>query len=212
MIHTYRCDGSLYKSIEGHHCIFESTNSWVFFLPPLKAQQIKELEQSQYDTSRFPKRKRCSTLTNKYPTFWFFWKEHWFNVLLTLLPDNNYNLLLKIATPPLIEEKALKYIELDLALTLNNEKEINLLYNDNYQFNSQKMRYTPNLKKEVSKIIRQVFQLLKKNWFDKLVEEKQINSLWEKVLVSTGKEKSEFYSNTERDENSNLGIEVGEIL
>lgn len=201
--------------MEGYHCIFESSNCWVFFLPPLKTQQIKELENSQYETGKFPKRKRCSTLTNRYPAFWFFWKEHWFNVLLTLLPDNKYSLLLRIATPPLVEEKALKYIELDLAMTLNNEKELNLLYNDNYQLNAQKMRYTPNLKKEVSKVIRQVFQLLRNNWFDKLIEDSWIDSLWEKVLASTGKYKSEFYKDIRSDEKdeeySELGIEIGEI-
>ncbi|AFN64899.1 hypothetical protein WEN_00460 [Mycoplasma wenyonii str. Massachusetts] len=215
MIHTYRCDGSLYKSLEGHHCIHEGKESWIFFLPPLQAQRIKELDQNPSDYGRFPRRRRCATLTTKHPTFWFFWKDHWFNVLLTLLPNNKYSLYLRIATPPIIEEKALKYIELDLALTLNSEKGLELLHNDEYQFNSQKMRYTPNLKREVSRVIREVFYLLKNNWFEKLVEESWIDSLWDKVLDTTGKSKSYYFKDSRSDdkdeEYSERGIEVGEL-
>ncbi|AHC40020.1 RNAase [Mycoplasma ovis str. Michigan] len=214
-MHIHRCDGSLCKSVEGHHCIYESSDFWIFFLPPLIAQQIKELDIPQSNSGKFTRKRKFSMVTNRYPTFWFFWKDHWFNISLTLLPENKHNLLLRISTPPLIEEKAFKYIELDLALSLNSEKGIEFLYNNDYQTNSQKMKYNPQLKKEISKIIREIFQLLKSNWFSKLTEESWINFLWEKVLISTGQSKSEFYrevnSDKKDEEFSDLGVEIGEI-
>ncbi|AFO51869.1 hypothetical protein MHLP_01445 [Candidatus Mycoplasma haematolamae str. Purdue] len=195
-IHAYKHDGNLYKSIEKHICIYESTKCWIFFLPPYQTELVKEVTSapSQGTGDRSSRMRSYSQCTNEHPVFWFFWKDHWFNILLTLKPSSK-QLYLSISTPPLLEEKAFKYLDFDLDLRVDNSSgNLELLNSDEYVFNCTKMRYSDNLKKEVSKTIREVFTLLKGDFFKRLTSDEKLEELWKKVTEVTGKSKEEFLS------------------
>ncbi|ADX98041.1 DUF402 domain-containing protein [Mycoplasma suis] len=200
MIHAHKLDHSLCKSIENHYLIYEDSSMWVFFLPPFQTEFLTETEveiPSRKNKDVNIKVKRYVSSTNNLPIFWFFWKDHWFNVLVTLHPEDKYSIYLNIATPPLVEEKAFKFIDFELDLRLTSEGELNLLNSDIYETQSQRFKYSDNLKKEVSKTMRKIFILLKEGWFQKLVSKENIDSLWNRVTSTLGKEKEELLRKNE---------------
>ncbi|AGX89018.1 DUF402 domain-containing protein [Mycoplasma parvum] len=195
MIHSYKLDGTLTKSIENHYLIYENASLWIFFLPPFQTEFLNEIEIDIPSTKNKGvnfKTKKYTSSTNKFPIFWFFWKDHWFNILLTLQPKDKYSIYLNIATPPLIEEKAFKYIDFELDMRLNSKQELNFLNSEIYEAQALKFKYSNNLKKELSKNMRRIFVLLKNKWFQKLVTNEMISFLWEQTTSIVGKNKEDI--------------------
>ncbi|CCE66798.1 DUF402 domain-containing protein [Candidatus Mycoplasma haematominutum] len=210
MIHVYKQDANLFKTIEKHYCIFENPSLWVFFLPPFKAELIKEVVDSGGEREKFYKFRKYSVSTNRHPIFLFFWREHWFNLSLTLKPEKRFTLLLKISSPPIVEENTLKFIDFDLSLKLTDSRELSLLNSEDHILNCTKFKYSQNLQKQISKTIRTVFKLLKNNWFDTFTSEEFISSLWAQVTTLLGKTQAELLVKKE-DKNTIERLEIDEF-
>lgn len=86
----------------------------------------------------------------------FFYKHNWFNIIAQL---KKYGLFYycNIATPYIIDENVIKYIDYDLDLRVFPDGGYKVLDNNEYNFHKKKMHYPPEIdiivKKELAKLI-----------------------------------------------------------
>lgn len=84
-----------------------------------------------------------SHMTNE-PAVLFFYKKHWFNVIGQL---KKYGLFYycNIASPYIIEDKTIKYIDYDLDLRVFPDGGFRILDRNEYNYHKKKMRYPDKL-------------------------------------------------------------------
>lgn len=96
---------------------------------------------------------------SKGPSIIFFFKDHWFSVIAQVKP---YGIQYKcdIASPYIIEDKTLKYIDYDLDLKIFVNGETKILDEREYEYHKEKMNYSNKLdyilKKELDILIEKV--------------------------------------------------------
>ena len=99
------------------------------------------------------------TWKTKGPSVMFFFKDHWFSVIAQIKP---YGIQYKcdIASPYIIEDKTLKYIDYDLDLKIFVNGETKILDEREYEYHKGKMNYSKKLdyiiKKELDILIEKV--------------------------------------------------------
>ncbi len=101
MVHAYKFNGWLYRSWE-YPMVIENTDDYIV----LSNIDTKILT-SEFNTNRV-----FGSLT-KHPSFWVFWKNQWFNMLITLI-DNKPQYYINVSSKFVYEESAIKYIDFDL--------------------------------------------------------------------------------------------------
>lgn len=116
----------------------------------------------------------------KEPSVTWFYKEHWFNIIGIIRPNGIYYYC-NIASPYVIDEEALKYIDYDLDIKVNKDLTYKLLDRKEYKENLKKMHYSEKLQN----ILESQQELLKK-W----IEEKTgpftggvVEQLYERYLI-----------------------------
>lgn len=102
MVHSYKFNGWLYRTWE-YPIIIDNTEEYVVL-----ASQNAEIMTGEFNT------KRCFSSIIQKPTFWFFFKKEWFNVVCTILPNNGVQNYINISSPFIYEDLAFKYVDLDL--------------------------------------------------------------------------------------------------
>ena len=113
-----------------------------------------------------------SHMTNE-PAVLFFYKKHWFNVIGQL---KNYGISFycNIASPYLIDEKVIKYIDYDLDLRVFPNGSFKILDRMEYKFHKKQMKYSNRLdfvlKYELGNLIDMA--RMKEQPFDKATIEK----------------------------------------
>ena len=80
----------------------------------------------------------------KEPAIIFFYKDRWFNILAQLKHHGLYYYC-NIATPFIIEENTIKYIDYDLDLRIFPKGEYKVLDKLEYQYHKKKMGYSDDL-------------------------------------------------------------------
>jgi uncharacterized protein len=80
----------------------------------------------------------------KEPAIMFFFKKRWFNIIAQLKKDGIY-FYCNIASPYLIEEKTIKYIDYDLDLRVFPQGEYKILDKMEYQYHKKIMHYSDEL-------------------------------------------------------------------
>ena len=93
----------------------------------------------------------------KEPTIIFFYKNNWFNVLAQL-KKNGLFYYCNIATPYVIDEGALKYIDYDLDLRVFPSGKYKILDKNEYKYHKKIMHYSEDIdfivNKEMEKLIK----------------------------------------------------------
>jgi protein associated with RNAse G/E len=96
----------------------------------------------------------------KEPSVTWFYKEHWFNIIGIIRPNGIYYYC-NIASPYVIDEEALKYIDYDLDIKVNKDFTYKLLDRKEYKENLKNMHYSEKLQN----ILESQQELLKK-WIE----------------------------------------------
>ena len=81
----------------------------------------------------------------KEPSVAIFFKEHWFNVI-GIIKKTGICFYCNLSSPILRDDEALKYIDYDLDIKVNEDFSYNLLDINEYNRNQEKMNYPDNIK------------------------------------------------------------------
>ena len=94
------------------------------------------------------------------PAIVFFHKKYWFNII-AMLREKGVSYYCNLASPYLLDEEALKYIDYDLDIKVFPDGEKRLLDADEYAMNKKRWHYS----EEIDSILRSTsFELL--DWID----------------------------------------------
>lgn len=85
-----------------------------------------------------------TTWRTKEPAIMYFFKNKWYNIISQMKRDGIYYYC-NIATPYLIEEGTIKYIDYDLDLRVFPKGEYKILDKLEYQYHKKKMEYSEDL-------------------------------------------------------------------
>ncbi len=101
-----------------------------------------------------------NTWKTKEPAIMYFFKDCWFNVIAQLKKDGIYYYC-NIATPFLIEENTIKYIDYDLDLRVFPSGEYKVLDKMEYKYHKRIMNYSDDLDKSINKGLEELISRYK---------------------------------------------------
>jgi len=84
------------------------------------------------------------------PSVTWFYKEHWFNII-GIIKKEGIHYYCNIASPYIIDEEALKYIDYDLDIKVIDDFSYNVLDRNEYNKHKNKMEYPTKLKNILEK-------------------------------------------------------------
>ncbi len=123
-----------------------------------------------------------STWKTKEPAIMYFFKNYWFNVIVQFKKEG-ITYYCNIASPFLIEEDTIKYIDYDLDLRIFPNGSYKILDQMEYQYHKRTMEYSDDLDKVVNSALEELISLYKDNKlgvFDK-EENQKYYQLYKKV-------------------------------
>lgn len=129
MVHAYKRNGWLYRVWEFPKVI-DITKKYV----------CVSLYNSQVITSDKDSDRnfRSKNLKN---SFWFFFKDEWFNIIATLVDSKTIMYYVNIASPYIYEEEAIKYYDFDLDIKMKNRTLDTYKILDQHEFDENKILY-----------------------------------------------------------------------
>ncbi len=127
VIHCYKHNGVIYES------------SRVAFVLDIKDDYIVLGDENVQITKQDGR-----TWHTKGSAIMFFYKKRWFNIIAQLKEDGTFYYC-NIASPFVIDDHALKYIDYDLDLRIFPKGEYKILDKLEYQYHKKKMNYSKDL-------------------------------------------------------------------
>lgn len=126
-----------------------------------------------------------NTWKTKEPAIMYFFKDKWFNIIAQLKKDGIYYYC-NIATPFIIEENTIKYIDYDLDLRIFPSGEYKILDQLEYKYHKKIMNYS----NELDIVIRQAMDDLIKDYKNKypMFDEKKNKIYYEQYKKITEEE------------------------
>lgn len=103
-----------------------------------------------------------STHKTKEPAIMFFYKKRWFNVLAQLKKQGLFYYC-NIATPYLIDDSVIKYIDYDLDLRVFPDGGFKVLDKNEYNYHKKIMHYSEDIDKIVNKELEDLIEMKKNN-------------------------------------------------
>lgn len=103
-----------------------------------------------------------NTWRTKEPAIMYFFKEKWFNIICQLKKDGIYYYC-NIATPFIIEENTIKYIDYDLDLRIFPDFKYRVLDRMEYQYHKKIMNYSSDLDKAIKNGLADLIDEYKNN-------------------------------------------------
>lgn len=103
-----------------------------------------------------------STWQTKEPAILYFFKKEWFNLIVQLKKDY-ITYYCNIASPFIIEDNTIKYIDYDLDLRIFPNGKFKILDQKEYQYHKKKMHYSKEIDKIVNHAMHTLIQKYKKN-------------------------------------------------
>ena len=100
----------------------------------------------------------------KEPAIMYFFKDKWFNIISQLKKDGIYYYC-NIATPFIIEDNTIKYIDYDLDLRIFPSKEYKILDRLEYKYHKKKMNYSDDLDEVIKGSLDDLIKLYENNYF-----------------------------------------------
>lgn len=91
------------------------------------------------------------------PSVTWFYKDHWFNII-GIIKKEGVHFYCNIASPYILDEEALKYIDYDLDIKVVDDFSFNVLDRNEYNKHKDKMDYSTDLKR----ILEKELSILKK--------------------------------------------------
>jgi hypothetical protein len=96
------------------------------------------------------------------PSVTWFFKEKWFNII-GIIKKDEMHYYCNIASPYMIDEEGLKYIDYDLDVKVLNDFSYNILDRNEYNRHKVKMEYPQKLRKILEKELRILTHMVENN-------------------------------------------------
>lgn len=100
----------------------------------------------------------------KEPAIMYFFKDKWFNIIAQIKRDGIYYYC-NIATPYIIEENTIKYIDYDLDLRIFPNGDYKILDQLEYNYHKKVMNYSKELDLVVNSAMKELIALYQKEYF-----------------------------------------------
>ncbi len=126
-IHAYKHNGVLYRAWEDSKVLEYDDD---FLVLENNRAKVTEVDGRRWRT--------------KEPAIIFFYKESWFNIIVQYKEKGTFYYC-NIASPYIIEENTVKYIDYDLDLRVFPDGNYNILDQTEYDYNRIEMKYPSNL-------------------------------------------------------------------
>ena len=110
----------------------------------------------------------------KEPAIMYFFKDKWFNVIAQLKKDGIY-FYCNIASPFIIEEDTIKYIDYDLDLRIFPSGEYKILDKGEYKYHKRIMNYSDDLDLVINSGLKELIDLYEKKY---IVFDKKLNYMY----------------------------------
>lgn len=94
-----------------------------------------------------------TTWKTKEPAIMYYFKDKWYNIIAQMKKDGIYYYC-NIATPFIIEENTIKYIDYDLDLRIFPKGEFKILDKLEYEYHRKKMGYSDDLDKVINQALK----------------------------------------------------------
>ena len=150
-IHSYKHDGAIHRSWD-EAVLLEDDDDFLIF--GNNKAQVQESDGRMWRT--------------KEPAVLFFYKNKWFNIIGQKKSDGIYYYC-NMASPFIIEDGTIKYIDYDLDLRVFRDESYKVLDRSEYKFHKEQMNYPEEidkiLKDELNTLIKMVKE--KKGPFDR---------------------------------------------
>ncbi len=143
-IQSYKHDGTLHRIWE-KTTIIEETSEYIVVVN----RRTKVIESN----GRF--------WYTKEPSVTWFFKEHWFNII-GIIKKDDIHYYCNIASPYLIDDEALKYIDYDLDIKVIGDFSYHTLDRNEYNKHKHMMEYPSKLKKILERELNELKQLVEK--------------------------------------------------
>ena len=98
------------------------------------------------------------------PDIMYFFKEEWFNIIAQLKNDGIY-FKCNIASPFIVEEETVKWIDYDLDLRVFQTGAFKILDRDEYNYNKNKMAYSEKLEEVIKGALTELIEMVRKKEF-----------------------------------------------
>ncbi len=103
-----------------------------------------------------------TTWKTKEPAIMYFFKNKWYNIIAQMKKDGIYYYC-NIATPFIIEENTIKYIDYDLDLRVFPKGEYKILDKLEYEYHKKKMNYSEQLDIVINNALKELIADYKNN-------------------------------------------------
>lgn len=160
MIQAYKYNGWLYHSWQPLY-ILDKTKDYLF----CAARNLYVLTSKRNSTTCF---KHCQ---HDCYTCWFFFEKEWFNIKITInLIERNITYYINLASPYLIENKIIKYIDFDLDFKCikffdSDTVKWHILDTKEFKENIKKYKYPDSILKIIEKAKKRIEKLISLNYF-----------------------------------------------
>ncbi len=155
MVHGYKKNGWLYRVWE-FPIIIDQTDDYLCL-----AKKNTVVITSEKNSKRNFKSK------SEKDAFWFFPKDKWFNILVTVNTDKSLSFYINIASPYIFEEEAVKYIDFDLDIKIYPTKEYKLLDENEFLLHKEEFKYGNKLSRIIEE---QAAMLNNRETVDKILD------------------------------------------
>ena len=125
----------------------------------------------------------------KEPAIMYFSKDNWFNII-GQLKENGIYYYCNIATPFIVEENTIKYIDYDLDLRVFPSKEYKILDRLEYKYHKKKMNYSDDLDEVIKSSLDDLINLYENSFFafDERINKFYYQKYCNQVKLSTKKD------------------------
>ena len=144
IIHSYKHDGNIHRSWD-EAILLEETEEYMVF--GNNKTKVIESDGRNWRT--------------KEPAIMFFYKKEWYNVIGQLKEDGIY-FYCNIASPFVIEDKTIKYIDYDLDLRVFPDGAFKILDRGEYKYHKKIMDYPDSIDKIVKESLSDLIEIVRR--------------------------------------------------
>ncbi|MCC3160895.1 MAG: DUF402 domain-containing protein [Mollicutes bacterium PWAP] len=143
-VQAFKQDGTLYRQWNGVRVIESSKEYILLFMYKTK---VKELNNQKWIVRE--------------PTLWLLPRDDSFYNVLVLLRKTGLYYYVNLASPPIIDEDTIRYIDYDLDIKKYPNRKSKVVDQREYKENSIKMNYSKKLMKVIEDTLLEVLELIK---------------------------------------------------
>ena len=124
----------------------------------------------------------CKIWYTREPAISIYFKDKWRN-MVAMFKKTGLTYYVNLASPAIIENKVIKYIDYDLDIKMFPEKTIKLIDVKEYTFNRRRFSYSEDIDNILKFNVNEIKELMKKGQFP--FNDKQIKGYYDKFLKET---------------------------